>query len=460
MKDEFPVNEEGHESNLQWLIKTYFSNPKKRIKLKKGDFLIRQNQFNDRLYIVNRGSLTGTIKSPEGTQVELFKATPNLFVGVYSYFSSTFHSSATVTANEASEVAYIDQNQIVCDPQGKGSMFEQFMPVIVKDLLDRQQRAQAMAIDKERTLEKLIHTENMAVLGQMSAGLAHELNNAIAVLKKNSQWLCENLEAILRKKFPEQLEYYNSGLEKGRNLSSREVRKRAKALKERYSLSDDQAKTLAQMDMPVEALGKLIPLREEGLESGPFYWEFGATFHDMLIAAQHAGHVVKSVKDLGAGHQTRQADQDVNQSIHESLTLLQSPLRKINVELSLSPLPPIGANKGELVQIWTNLINNACESMLNGETVTPNLLITSETMKSNIVVVIQDNGPGIPKGIIPKIFQPNVTTKTEGLSFGLGLGLPIVERLVDSYGGNVALDSLPGKTVFKVLMPVKAFKAF
>ncbi|MCB0298951.1 MAG: histidine kinase, partial [Calditrichaeota bacterium] len=67
---------------------------------------------------------------------------------------------------------------------------------------------------------------------------------------------------------------------------------------------------------------------------------------------------------------------------------------------------------------------------------------------------VEDNGPGIPEDIRANIFQPNFTTKVEGLSFGLGLGLTIVQRLVDSYSGKISVTSKPGKTVFKILLPV------
>ena len=63
--------------------------------------------------------------------------------------------------------------------------------------------------------------------------------------------------------------------------------------------------------------------------------------------------------------------------------------------------------------------------------------------------------PGVPEALRDKIFQPDFTTKKSGLSFGLGLGLAIVQRLVESYGGDIALKSRPGKTTFKVKLPIE-----
>ena len=61
--------------------------------------------------------------------------------------------------------------------------------------------------------------------------------------------------------------------------------------------------------------------------------------------------------------------------------------------------------------------------------------------------------PGVPKDLHEKIFRPNFTTKKKGLSFGLGLGLTIVRRIVDSYGGRIRLESVPGHTVFTIIIP-------
>ncbi len=79
---------------------------------------------------------------------------------------------------------------------------------------------------------------------------------------------------------------------------------------------------------------------------------------------------------------------------------------------------------------------------------------TSHTTRE-ILVSVTDNGPGVlpQKDLHEKIFRPNFTTKKKGLSFGLGLGLTIVRRIVDSYGGRIRLESVPGHTVFTIIIP-------
>ena len=183
-------------------------------------------------------------------------------------------------------------------------------------------------------------------------------------------------------------------------------------------------------------------------------WEIGAAFHDMLIAARQAVHVVGSVKTLGAGSPLRSDLVDLNESLREALALMRNLLQGVTVRLDLIDEAKIAANRGELVQIWTNLIRNACESMSLSCIATPELNIITRARGRHLQISIQDNGPGIVPEMLGKIFQPDITTKVSGLSFGLGLGLAIVARLVDNYHGSLSVESKPGKTLFMVELPL------
>jgi hypothetical protein len=182
-------------------------------------------------------------------------------------------------------------------------------------------------------------------------------------------------------------------------------------------------------------------------------WDMGAVLRDMRLAGQHSKHVVRSVKAMGVEVSARKTGLDVNESIRKTLSLMGSSLRTIMVQLQLAPLPSITANEGELVQIWTNLIKNAVENMNSVRPLEPELVVTSAFEKKTIRVRVQDNGPGIDPDLLPRIFRPNITTKTDGLSFGLGLGLTIVDRLVNSYRGGISVKSSPGKTIFTISLP-------
>ena len=439
---------------LRVLRATYFTDPSRRISLKKGETLMRQHEMNTRLYLILHGTVSSWTLDANGREYELFQATTNMFVGVYSLFSRTYESLTHIIAEEDTDLAYIESHELETEDLMGFPLYERFLPVIVAGLVHRHQRTKELVMERERTPEKMIENAKMVSLGQMAAGIAHELNNAVAVLERNTAWLSDSLKKYLSDTHSTYLSFFQNGLDDGRRLSSREIRQQSRDLRTQYGYSRDLARKMVEAGFPDDAAQKQSPDQKRAIVEGHLYWEFGAAFHDMRLAAQHATHVVKSMKTLGAPHGLRRPDVDVNETIHEAQALLRRLLRRVNVDLSLAALPMITASKGELVQVWTNLIKNACESMLQAETPTPQLHIRSTSDGVHVRVQVEDNGPGIPPENLTLIFQPDVTTKVGGLSFGLGLGLTIVERIVNSYGGTIAVESVPGKTVFSVDLPI------
>ncbi|NNE71841.1 MAG: cyclic nucleotide-binding domain-containing protein [Rhodothermales bacterium] len=444
---------EAHHDDLDALRVAYFSDPRRRLTLKKGETLLRTNERNTRLFMALRGSLSARIQDADGSEYELFRATKGMFVGVYSLFSRTYRSWTHIVAQEDAELAYLESDVLKSPGLDGTILYERFMPIIIAEMMIRHQRAKELVIERVRTIESLIESKKMISLGQMAAGIAHELNNAVAVLQRNTVWLSEGIGTLVDDEHASFAPNYHKGVEDGRTLASREVRARTKELEALLKCSREVARLMAEASLPEDAVDPKDPDFEAQVRAGHRFWEFGAAFHDMRLAAKHATHVVKSMKSLGAKHATRHSGTDLNESIQEALTLLRSPLRRVHVNTSLARLPAITANSGELVQIWTNLIKNAAESMHQAKTPEPTLHVTTSSAEMGIRVEILDNGPGISSDVLPRIFQPDVTTKVGGLTFGLGLGLTIVERLVHDYGGTIVVDSEPGATKFTVDLP-------
>lgn len=439
--------------DLPRLKKIYFSHPDRKMTLDKGDILVRQGEFNDRLYLILEGTLAAYVTDPEGKEFKLFEASKNMFVGVYSFFSRTFTSLATVVAEKRCALAFITRDQKAANEDGGGSLFDQFMPVVVTNLAHRQQHEQHIALEKEKMLKKLIQSEKMVSLGQMAAGISHELNNAISVLDRNTQWLCDRMSSLLESS--EFQKYFSQGLKQGR-LPSRSIREKSEDIQRRFRCDEQTARRAAEIQLDESFLDEPPAAAGEKIFKIHRYWELGATFHDMKIAAGLASSVVSSVKAMASHQVKRKPGVDVNQSIKEALALLRSPLREVYVTEDFTKrLPPMTASSGELVQIWTNLIRNAVESMAASRTEgSPRLLIQTRYQNGMIQVSFVDNGTGIPSHVLPKIFQPNFTTKEKGLEFGLGLGLTIVERIVSGYNGEVSVKSKPGRTKFTVKLPL------
>ncbi|MBN2415114.1 cyclic nucleotide-binding domain-containing protein [bacterium] len=440
-------------TSLPRLMKMYFSDPGQRLRLAAGEVLMDQGDDNDRLFLVLKGVLAGYVTRPGGDSYELFVATENMFVGVYSFFSRTYVSSAKVIAREPCEIAYIDQTQRALPETGTESLFEQFMPVVVENLLVRMQKEQEFALEKELTLKKLMETEKLAVLGQMAAGIAHELNNAIAVLSSNTQWLKKHIREMVRDYRPATATFFQKGIEDGRKLSSRDVRRRAGALQKELGVGKSDAEKLAQIDIPLEILRQYGSALEEEIHDMYLDWEMGAVFYDMDVAATLAAHVVSSVKALAVQKTGKEQDVAINDSIREAVVLLIGPLREIDVEMKLNDLPLIKSSRGEWVQVWTNLIRNAAEALQQSACPRGRITIESGVQEDHIRVRVIDNGPGIPPDVLPRIMQPNFTTKEKGKDFGLGLGLTISSRIVGKYNGKIHIKSRPGFTEFTVLIP-------
>jgi C4-dicarboxylate-specific signal transduction histidine kinase len=440
--------------DIRWLREAYFSDLEKRIHLKAGETLLEPETHNQRLYLILKGSLVGCIEDESGESFEIFRSTTGMFVGVYSYFSHSHRSYSTVRAEMDSVLAYLEPDTpAVKDEQGR-TFAEHFLPVIVNEIYIRQLFAQKVSQANQIAMKHLYQAEKMATLGQLAAGLAHELNNAIGVIQRKTDWLASRLKVYLQEKdtrnmFP----YFQRGFQKGQWLSSAEIRQRKRGLEKQLNLAPALAKKLAKAGITEPEIRQLKGSLDETLERVNYYYETGVAMHDISLAANHAAHVVRSVKELGTAQRGGVQFVDLNHTLHEALSLIKKLLSKVEVRLDLQDLPLVRVNAGDFVQIWVNILKNAVEAMAQVHDRQSLLDIRSGLDTRGIFFTLTDNGPGISPNIIDRIFQPDVTTKVQGLSFGLGLGLSIVKKMIEGYGGTISVKSKPGKTTFTIRIP-------
>ncbi len=435
--------------DVDGLKRIYFSDPSRQLSLNKGDVLLTEGQPNDRLFLILEGSLTGYLNDQNNEPFEVFRSRVNMFVGVYSFFSTEHVTYLTLVAEEPARVAYIDQSA----KEGREDRFAtDFLPVIVHELYLRQLLAQRLTRQRQAAIKKLYEKDKMATLGQLAAGLAHELNNAIGVLDKNTEWLTGAVGDFLKNKKLKHL--FASTAAQGQSLNTSTLREKRKKLEKRFNIEPRIAKQLAKTTLSEEEIQELLRENRRELDAINIITEAGIVLHDMRVAATHAAHVVQSVRVLGLSNTGQTSATSIFETVSKALALTKTLLQNVTLSIQQESEGNILANPGDLVQLWVNLIKNACESMQLARTENASLTIRiAEHDNGYYEVVISDNGPGIPEDILTKIFQPNFTTKVSGLSFGLGLGLSIVKKIVNHYRGTIGVESNPGDTRFVVKLP-------
>ncbi|ANS85361.1 ATP-binding protein [Vibrio scophthalmi] len=438
-----------YQADLKTLIERYFSQPERIVLVEAGCTLIEQDGSNERLFYVLNGELGGYFSENGEDLTQVFSAGQGAFIGVHSFFSGTWTASSTVIAKSDVELAWIDRNTQAVEEENYGPLTAQFTPVIVNELSRRQRRVTQEALAKEKALQKLNLAEQMTTLGQLAAGIAHELNNAIGVVSSKSERLENVIMSLLEEVHPEASQFFDYGLMHGQKVSSSEARSRGKQLEQRYGLDKLIAKELARA-LPNESISShWLKNPHEAIK----YWQMGRDLHDLRIASKHTVGIVKSVKQLGRADVETVEEIDINESINRAVSLLQSDLRRVAVRIRPATLPLFVGSQTELVQVWVNIIKNACDAMLDVDE--PEIEIQTRHSKNRILITIANNGPEIDSSTRRKIFDPNFTTKKGGLSFGLGLGLSIVRRIISGYGGSIAVKSDADLTIFRIKLPIE-----
>lgn len=439
--------------DVAWLKELYFKEEAKSIFLTKGEVLLTPDSFNDRLFIIWEGELTGYIYDEYGGSFEIFKSYKDMFVGVYSFFSSTHQSYSKVVASKDTTVRFIDRSQ----PEVSVPQFAQhFLPVVVNEIYLRQLLAQKISMEKQAMLKKLALSEKMSTLGQLASGIAHELNNAIGIIQQNTDWLAHNLKEYIKKKDQPFFSFFTKSFKNGHQVSSSLVRERRKEIERKFSLSTRLSKQLAKSSIDDDQIKILIDNGLNEFKSIRFMIETGLALHDLKLAAKQSSRVVRSIRELGSTSKIEMINTGLSETVKEALTLTKKMLSNVKLSLIYETNGRILANPGDLVQVWINLIKNATESLAIHKTIDPEIEVKTWEDELNYFVSIRDNGVGIPPELLPKIFQPNVTTKVSGLSFGLGLGLSILKKVVESYQGSVSVTSVPQNTCFVVQLPKNA----
>lgn len=322
----------------------------------------------------------------------------------------------------------------------------------------RQERDQLAAALKqlESAQNQLIEQEKMALLGQLVAGVGHELNNPVAAILRAAEFVESDVTALTRAHPESQLvaDVLVAALRR-EPVSTREERDFRRALEDH--LGDGMlAQRLVELGYrtPAEVervFGGLEPGdRDTLLEAIESYNRLGTSIRNLRTGARRIADLVQSLRSYARRPTDRSDDVDLRQGLEETLLLLGHRMRAIVVERRYDPVPPVAGHPGELNQVWTNLIVNAIQVMEGEGTLE---VAVEKAGESAVAVSITDSGPGIPESDLERIFDLSFTTKQGRVDFGLGLGLRIAQDIVSRHRGRIDVSSRPGRTRFRVTLP-------
>lgn len=276
-------------------------------------------------------------------------------------------------------------------------------------LRHRQEEQDALIRELKQAHDQLIQSEKMASIGQLAAGVAHEINNPIGYVRSNLSSLREYTNSLLT---------LNDAF--------------AKALGD--SFHSPELQSLCQthdLEFIREDLPSLLDESRDGIE--------------------RVEKIIRSLRDFSRGDTDQMETLDVHQCLNKTLAVARNEIKyKATVETSFAELPMIKAVDSQLGQVFLNLLVNAAQAIEEQGLIT---ITTMHFDPEHIEVRITDNGNGIEPENLGRLFEPFFTTKPVGK--GTGLGLSLSYGIVQSHQGDLKVSSSPGEgTTFRVILPI------
>jgi signal transduction histidine kinase len=448
------------ESDLEHLCQSV-----QEVRLMPGQQLFAEGSPGDRAYIVREGQLE-VVKESLGKEVLLAVQGPPAVVGEMALLEDK-PRMATVRARTGAVLLAITKEELEHLLQTSSSAARAMFYAV----LGRWRATEAV----------LRQTEKMAQLGTLTAGVAHELNNPAAAVRRAADQLLETIEHYEDTHAQVSRLELNEGQQAALDKLSAEAARSAgtpstmdplgrsdreqevAGLLEQMGVEDqwNQAPTLVDMGYDraqLEEISRRFTARQVPLLIGWLTATYAvkSLIKEMGQGAARISDIVKALKSYSYLDQAPVQPVDIHEGLDNTLLILRHKLKgNITVRREYSPdLPRIEGYGSELNQVWTNLIDNAADALGEGG---GNITLRTRHEGRGIAVEIEDGGPGIPKEIQHRIFESFFTTKPPGRGTGLGLSISY-NIVVQKHRGDLTFDSRPGRTVFRVWLPLSLSK--
>lgn len=426
-----------------------------------GQVLFEEGSRADSAYILYQGELE-IVKQVGGREVLIdVQHLPGTVIGEMALLEET-PRLATVRASSESRLLGLNRQQM-------NELFSQ-SPGAAKIML-RTLMLRWRSIETQLRL-----SEKMAQLGTFTAGIAHELNNPAAAVLRSARQLQAGLSTVMEA----QRGLDGLGLSPGQEAqlealahrlqerveqplaldslarSDREAQLEAWLEGQAIARAWELAPTLVDLGLGLAQLDELAALMPQHL---PLLLQWLVAQHgvhsllrEILLEANRISDIVGALKSYIYLDQSPQQTVDLEADLDNTLLVLRHKLGPgIVVRREHAPgLPRIPAYGSELNQVWTNLVDNAIDAL--GAQGQLTIRTWHAQPEGQVVVEIEDSGPGIAPEHLPRVFDPFFTTKPLGK--GVGLGLSLSYNIVHKHKGHLSVSSRPGRTVFQVRLPV------
>ncbi|RQW63354.1 ATP-binding protein [Vibrio viridaestus] len=438
----------------------------------KNHILTKEGTENEFLWFITSGEVALYKLDDNGHRREVIRHTKGGMVGGMSFVTGEASFSTAITLSKT-EVIKLDRDVFSKVMHSNSELLPLFTNLLLRHFNRRLQRSINTKMQLQETLDslknaqnQLIEREKMAVLGQLVAGVAHELNNPVAAIAHQAEKLTATLNTILDKHqdTTEKLLHptYRNMFEQGKTttpLSTSEQRERVKCIDQRLNNRLLSKKLVRlNLDSSQEVIDSALHFPQQTqfevneLEN---YVQLGESLRSIRVCSERITQMVKSLKSYARKDTEVRQLVDVHEGIEDTIVIFENKLQHHKLIRKYSAIPHLYTMGNALQQVWTNFISNALDAL--GTTSGEITISTAEFQRNNVhyaQISVSDNGIGIEDERLPHIFELNFTTKKEG-HFGLGIGLSICQQIIHQHKGWIDVESQSGKgTTISAYLPL------